>query len=45
MNHTLDDYVEVKYISEEYGYGVFAKQDIESNFIVGEYTGVISTLK
>jgi len=36
-----DKYLYFKYISDDIGYGVFAKEKIIADTMLGEYTGVI----
>ena len=37
----MDDMVYLKFVDENIGNGVFAKNDLEPNTILGHYTGVI----
>jgi len=38
----MEEIIYVKFISNEIGYGVYAKKFIKANSIIGEYTGVIT---
>ena len=38
----MEEIIYVKFISNEIGYGVYAKEFIKANSIIGEYTGVIT---
>lgn len=40
-NLDTDKYLYFKYVSEDIGYGVFAKEKILADTMLGEYTGVI----
>ena len=40
-NLDTDKYLYFKYVSEDIGYGVFAKEKILADTVLGEYTGVV----
>lgn len=38
----MDDYLEIKFVNEVVGFGVFAIQKIYTNTVLGEYAGLVS---
>jgi len=37
----MDEMIYARFINEKIGYGVFAKKDIDSDVIIGEYAGIV----
>jgi SET domain-containing protein len=41
MDYTLDQSIEVRWVNNKVGYGVFAKHKLYDGHLLGEYNGVL----
>lgn len=38
----MDDFLEIKFVNQDIGFGLFATKHIPANTVLGEYTGTLS---